>query len=174
MDLVMRRWVAATLVALSLAACRNPYTRQPPPLDPEPTPGGSAAPTATPAAPSPQPAAGAAAPAAATLAPGDTAPTAHDLAGEWNWTATIAGRASSGTLTMGHTATGGYTGSLLPEGRYPAAVRSVTLRQDSVTIVVDAPEGRALLAGVLAADARSVAGTLRQGRRTGTWAATRR
>jgi hypothetical protein len=156
---------ASGLVALaalvSLAAC----SRSAAPAAPAPTPE-PVSPAATPAVP-------ASTPAIAPGAPAPAAAAAVDLAGEWTWGVDLGGQAVSGVMTL--TRTGSvYGGQVTPDGEQPATVRTVTITGDRVTIIVDAPEGEAVVEATLAADHRSLAGTLNYQGMAGSFTARKR
>lgn len=128
--------------ALALAAC----SRTPSPAAPAPAP----VPPAAPAAPAPAAPVPAAAPAAAT---------AVDLAGIWDFTVDTGGQVLPGDMTLQRSGTT-YGGTVSPQGMGTLDIRSVVISGMRVVIVVDTPDGEAVMDAVLAADGRSLSGAV--------------
>ena len=143
---------------ISLATLTAACSGNPAPTAPAPQRAPAAAPAA--AAPAPTPAAPASTTTTTTTTTTTSATTgAADMSGSWVATLDMQGQtiAVNVSLTRGPN---GYTGEAAPEGQTGAALSSLTLQGDRLTMTFGAPDGDAVFSGTLAADRRAATGTL--------------
>jgi hypothetical protein len=108
---------------------------------------------------SPTPAA-AATPATAAVAPAPApAPGPADLSGTWDFEVDAGGQVIPGVIVL-QRAAGGYTGTITPQGMAPATVRTLEIQGQRVRMWIDTPDGEAHFEGSLAADGRSLSGSV--------------
>lgn len=113
-----------------------------------------------PAAPTPMPAPAPAAPAPAPAAMPDPAPAGGvDVVGTWDFTVDAGGQTIPGEMVIGRSGSA-YTGTVTPQGMSAATIRSVTISGNRVTLLVDTPDGEATFDGTMAADNRTLSGTV--------------
>lgn len=133
--------LAALPLVMATGCSSNPAPAAP---TPQPAPPAAAAPAATPA-PAPAPAAAAAAP--------------SDLVGSWDFTVDVQGQVIGGEMVL--TLSGSsWGGTVTPQGMSPATVRTVTIRERRVSIVIDTPDGEATFEGDLSTDGRTLSGSV--------------
>lgn len=96
---------------------------------------------------------------ASTAAGSTEASVAADLTGWWDFSVDVGGRSASGKLWL-FRRDDGFTGTLTPDGTNTLPVRILTVAGRHVRMTVDSAEGAVLFDGTLAADARSMSGTV--------------
>jgi hypothetical protein len=80
-----------------------------------------------------------------------------DLSGTWDFSVDMGERVTTGELSL-QRAPQGYAGTIMPEGSSALPVRSLTLAGDSITMIVETPEGPVTFEGALGSDARGMRG----------------
>jgi len=151
------RMTAAVLIGLAgfTAACSS----NPSPTATTPQAAPVAAPASVASAAPMTPAVTAAPASASAAAPAAVATGAVDMSGAWVATLDFQGQSMAVNMNLAR-GPNGYTGDAAPEGQSAAALSSLTIQGDRVTLTFSAPDGDAVFSGTLAPDRRAVAGTL--------------
>jgi len=137
----MRVTLATISAAAALAACSS----NPPAAAPSPMPAPAAAPA--PAAPAPAP--------AAMPAPAGGV----DVVGTWDFSVDAGGQTIPGEMVIRRSGAT-LTGTVTPQGMNEATIRTVTINGMRVVVLIDTPDGEATFDGTMAADNRTLTGTV--------------